>query len=102
MMRRALGLILGALVGAGIRAAMVISPAEDAVLPHALECARPRLRGPELSASSRMASAMRASKMSGRFSTSAPRVRSTTPSCDRVVNSRVTCSRRQPMRAAIT
>jgi len=49
MMRRALGLILGALVGAGIRAAMAISSAEDAVLPHALECARPRLRGPELS-----------------------------------------------------
>jgi hypothetical protein len=46
MMRRALGLILGALVGAGIRADI---PAEDAVLPHALECARPRLRGPELS-----------------------------------------------------
>jgi hypothetical protein len=52
--------------------------------------------------SSRIASAMRRSKTSGRFSTRAPRVRSISASCDIVVNSRVTCSRRQPMRAAST
>ncbi len=52
--------------------------------------------------SSRSASATRASRMSGRRRISAPRVRSTRPSWAITVNSRVTCSRRQPMRAAST
>ncbi len=53
-------------------------------------------------ASSRSASCTRASSRSGRRITRAPRVRSIRPSPAITVNSRVTCSRRQPMRAAST
>src|SRR6516165_733288 len=51
---------------------------------------------------SRMAALSRASSTCGLTRTSAPRVFSTSPSCVRLDNSRVTCSRRQPMRAART
>jgi len=52
--------------------------------------------------SSRRASETRACMTSGFISTSAPLVLSISPSCVIVENSRVTCSRRQPIRPART